>query len=138
MSKIINISEAVSIAIYSMAVIARSDKMINGTEVCALTGFSRNHTAKILQILTKHHYLKSERGPKGGFELNQPAGEIHLIDIYKLIEGSYPQHSHCLHNREECPFDACVYGGIAHEFSHNFLAYLTQKSLADIDLKKHE
>jgi Rrf2 family iron-sulfur cluster assembly transcriptional regulator len=135
MSKIVNISEAVSIAIYSMAVIAHGSGKVNGVQVCELTGFSRNHTAKILQLLAKHNFLKSERGPKGGFELNSPAENIYLIDIYKLVEGSYPENSHCLHNRDHCPFEKCVYGGIANDFSQNFLAYLSGKSLADIELK---
>ncbi len=137
MSRVINISEAVSIGIHSLAVIAGSDGIINGILVSEITGFSRNHTSKILQILVKHKLLKSGRGPKGGFLLNVPASEIRLIDVYNLIEGEFPTMHKCMHARPECPFKECVFGGIAGKLTEEFRTYLYEKTIGDIILKKN-
>ena len=71
MSKIINISEAASIAIHSVVAIAKSKVKLNATELAVSTNVSRNHLAKVMQQLTKFGYLSSDRGPKGGFILNK-------------------------------------------------------------------
>ena len=76
MNKLINISEASSIAIHSLVLIAKLDQHINATQISKLTGFSKNHLSKILQMLVKHGYLKSNRGPKGGFFLIRKPQEI--------------------------------------------------------------
>src|SRR5271157_5676519 len=87
MPKIINISEATSIAIHSLAYVAGSDRWVNATEIAEKTNFSRNHIAKVLQTLSKHQFLSSERGPSGGFKLNKDAGKISLLNIYEIMEG---------------------------------------------------
>ena len=138
MSKVINISEAVSIGIHSLAVIAGSEGMINGIQVSEITGFSRNHTSKILQILVKHKLLRSERGPKGGFLLNIPASEIKLIDVYRLIEGEFPVASKCMHDRVECPFKVCVFGGITEKLTKEFSDYMNEKTIGDLILTKND
>ena len=67
MAKIFSLSEAASIAIHSMVLIARSDKMMNVVKIAERTGSSKHHVAKVLQRLVKEDYLSSVRGPHGGF-----------------------------------------------------------------------
>lgn len=43
---------------------------------------------KILQVLVKHQFLGSTKGPNGGFYLNRPAIDIHIIDIIELVDGN--------------------------------------------------
>lgn len=43
---------------------------------------------KILQTLVRHKILKSSKGPHGGFSLAKPAGEISMLDIIYIIDGS--------------------------------------------------
>jgi Rrf2 family protein len=138
MSRVINISEAVSIGIHSLAVIAGSEGMINGILISDITGFSRNHTSKVLQILVKHRLLKSERGPKGGFLLNGPATGIKLIDVYRLIEGELPITNKCMHDRLVCPFKECVFGGITEKLTKEFSDYLNEKTIGDLIINKIE
>ena len=132
MSKIINISDAVSIAIHSLAIIARNEEIINGEKISDLTGFSRNHTAKIMQILVKHGLLTSERGPKGGFQLNKPATDIFLMEVYQLIEGEFRPDYNCLHDRLSCPFNQCVFGDISQKMAEEFKKYLMSKTINDL------
>ena len=87
MASFIGISEAASLAIHSMALIAVSEERLNAGQIAKTTGASRNHLAKVLQRLVKYGFLDSNRGPKGGFVLKRDASKINLLQIYQLIEG---------------------------------------------------
>ncbi|RLD34925.1 MAG: Rrf2 family transcriptional regulator, partial [Bacteroidetes bacterium] len=45
MSKILNISEAASIAVHGIILVARSDKLVNVNYIAELTASSRHHVA---------------------------------------------------------------------------------------------
>jgi Rrf2 family transcriptional regulator, nitric oxide-sensitive transcriptional repressor len=131
MSKIFNISEAATIAIHSMGVIARSEQLLNAQQIADITGFSKNHTAKVLQQLVKNNFLRSNRGPKGGFLLNRDPEKVSLMEIYKLIEGDIEESS-CKMHCDNCPFRSCIFGGLSEKFSREFKNYLTDKKLATL------
>jgi Rrf2 family iron-sulfur cluster assembly transcriptional regulator len=44
--------------------------------------------AKILQVLVKHDFLDSVKGPHGGFSMKRAAIETPLIDVIDAIEGT--------------------------------------------------
>jgi Rrf2 family protein len=44
--------------------------------------------AKILQQLARKGYLKSNKGPSGGFTLAQPASKLTLMDIVTAVDGT--------------------------------------------------
>lgn len=44
--------------------------------------------AKILQQLARKGFLKSNKGPSGGFTLAQPAGKLSLMDIVTAVDGT--------------------------------------------------
>ena len=111
MSKLINISEATSIAIHSIALIGREKRQINANEISRITGFSKNHLSKVLQTLVKQGYLKSIRGPKGGFTLNFAPDKISLLEVYEVFEGKVSV-DYCKEHNEKCPFENCIYGDI--------------------------
>ncbi len=82
MSRIVGISEAASIAIHVMVLIARSENNnMNVNKLSELTGASRNHIAKVMQRLVKFNFVKSTRGPSGGFILSKAPSEISLLNI---------------------------------------------------------
>jgi len=130
-SKIINISEAASIAVHSMAMIANSTEMLNVNKIADRTHSSRNHLAKVMQILVKNNYLSSMRGPSGGFTLKVDPGQVSLLDIYELIDGSLQGH-YCGIEEEKCPFETCVFGPMLNKFSAEFLDYLKNKKLSEL------
>jgi Rrf2 family protein len=131
LSKIINISEAASIAIHSMVTIAKAKDKINATELAKASNFSRNHLAKVMQQLTKCGYLISDRGPKGGFILGRKATEISLLEIFELVEGDIEDIS-CMGNCAICPFKDCIFGGLTSKLSREFKEYLTKTKISDL------
>ena len=132
LSKILNISEAATIAIHSMALIARSKDLLNAHEIAELTGFSKNHISKVLQQLVKNNLLNSTRGPKGGFEIRKDPQSISLMEIYKVIDGEIDTGTGCRMHCKNCPFNNCIFGGLSAKFSREFSNYLKEKTLATV------
>ncbi len=134
MAKFITISEAASLAIHSMGLIAAGENKLNVNYIAEITGASRNHLAKVLQTLVKYDFLVSNRGPKGGFEMKRSADEISLFEIYQLMEGVIDR-NHCGLHSSPCPFEECIFGGMTRKFTNDFIDYLQNKKLSDIKYK---
>jgi len=128
MAKIVHLSEAASLAIHAMVLIAKSDTHINVNVLSQEMGASRNHLAKVLQQLVKYNYLKSVRGPSGGFVLNVHPSEITILDIYQAIEGKIETHQ-CPLDRQICPFDKCLMGGMVKNVTDQFKSYFEGQTL---------
>lgn len=132
MSRIISVSEATSIAIHSLAVIAKfPEKKLNATEIANITGFSKNHLSKILQRLVKYSFLKSNRGPQGGFVLKKEATEIKLIEIYNIIEGEF-ETKHCFMHTNSCPLEECMFLPISAKMNSELKNYFEKNTISDI------
>ena len=131
MNRFPSISEASSIAIHSLALVAATEGSINVNRLSEETGFSRNHIAKVMQTLVKHGYLLSGRGPLGGFEIRKNAEEISLLEIVELIEG--PKQGHfCGISEEKCPFETCVFGELPAEFDEKFREFYSKRKISEI------
>lgn len=130
MSKIFSLSEAGSIAIHSMVLIAKAENGINVLKISERTGSSRHHVAKVLQRLTKDDFLYSNRGPHGGFKLKKPPEQISLLEIYEAIEGKIVV-SECPMESPICPFDKCIFGNIITEMTQKFKDFLADSKLVD-------
>jgi Rrf2 family protein len=128
MSKIVSMSEAASIAVHAMVLIARSEKNVNVNLLAEKTGASKNHIAKVMQRLVKQNLIKSTRGPTGGFVLGRSASKINLLEIYESIEGQI-QVEGCPMEKQVCPFDKCLMGGIANKLSLEFKNHLKKQTL---------
>jgi Rrf2 family protein len=129
MSKIFALSEAASIAIHSVVLIARSDEGINAVKIAEFTGFSKNHIAKVLQRLVKSDLLKSVRGPSGGFTMKKDPKEITLLDIYQAIEGPIELND-CPLAYEICNFDRCLMGNVINKLTAEFRKFLQDQTLS--------
>lgn len=132
MSRIVGISEAASIAIHVMVLIARSENNnMNVNKLSELTGASRNHIAKVMQRLVKFSFVKSTRGPSGGFVLSKAPSEISLLNIYEAIEGEMAL-ADCPFDKNICPFDKCLMNGIVHRMTDEFREYFKSQKLSDL------
>lgn len=114
-----------------MAMIANSKEILNVNQIADRTKASRNHLAKVMQVLVKNNYLNSARGPSGGFTMKADPSTISLLQIYELMDGALQGH-YCGIEEDKCPFDICVFGPILNKFSADFLDYLKNKKLSDL------
>jgi len=128
MSKIFSMSEAASIAIHSMVLVARSQNGINAVKIAEQTGSSKNHISKVAQRLVKNDLLKSLRGPAGGFKLKKQPKEITLLEIYESIEGPL-EITDCPLANEVCHFDQCLMGNVVNKMTLEFKNFLKSQTL---------
>jgi len=135
MGKPISITEASSIAIHSLALMAGNTESLNVLQISEQLGISKNHLAMVLNTLSKHGYLKSERGPKGGFRLNQYIEKKSLLEVYELFEGVL-QEDHCCVENGYCQFTECVFGNIRQKLTSEFKEFFQNRKIEDISKKK--
>lgn len=130
MSNIVQLSEAASLGIHAMVIIARSNKIVNANQIADQTGASRNHLAKVMLTLAKMGYVNSLRGPSGGFVLAKKPDEITLLEVYEAIEGKI-HIPHCPTNKTICPFTKCILNNILHKVTSEVRDYFQNHTLQD-------
>jgi Rrf2 family transcriptional regulator, nitric oxide-sensitive transcriptional repressor len=129
----LKISEATSLALHSLALLADGQgRNFSVKELAGRLAASEAHLSKILQRMNKMGLVNSTRGPGGGFDLAQPPERIRLIDVYEEFEGPVNV-SGCLLDHNVCTGGACLLGGILGDISKQFVTYLKQTSLSEID-----
>lgn len=134
MSRLVHISEAASIAIHSMALIASSKSKLNAKKIADILHVSQNHLAKILQVLAKNEYLDSNRGPGGGFIMKKQADQVSMLEIYQLIEGNVDCQL-CGISENHCPFIECIFGGKPDKLTNEFVEYLSKTKISELKTK---
>jgi Rrf2 family protein len=128
MAKLFNLSDAASIAIHAMVMVAKSEHPLNVIQIAEATHTSKHHVAKVMQRLAKDNFVSSQRGPSGGFTLKKAAKEISFLDVFESIEGK-TEISHCLFNTPVCPLGKCIMNNITHKMSEEFINYLKSQTL---------
>ncbi|MFA8449936.1 MAG: Rrf2 family transcriptional regulator [Bacteroidales bacterium] len=128
MAKIFTLSEAASIALHGMILVARSKEMMNVTHIAEKTGSSRHHVAKVFQRLVKENIVNSLRGPSGGFFLKKNASEVTLLEIYEAIEGKIEINA-CPLDKQICPFEKCIMNNITSKMTLQYKEYLASQTL---------
>ncbi len=131
MNGVIQISDALSLALHGMGLLASSGKRMNVREMAERINVSEAHLAKVFQRIVKSGLVYSTRGPSGGFELTRPPSEISLYEIYEIIEG-VPDSGYCLLKVTECPFNSCVFGGMIESMTREFTDYLKNRNLEEL------
>lgn len=128
MAKIFNISDAASIAIHALVLIAKKGDAINVIKIAEATNTSKHHVAKVMQRLAKDGFVSSHRGPSGGFSLKKEPAEISFMQIYESIEGKI-ELTGCMFNTPVCPFEKCMMTSITNKLSDEFIRYLKSQTL---------
>lgn len=130
MANIINFSDAASIGLHSMILIAKSDKPLNAIELSKQLGNSKHHIGKVLQRLVKDGLLSSYRGPTGGFTISVDPKEVTLYEVYESIEGK-SNIKLCSPESHVCPTDKCIRNSLINRLSDEFISYMTSQKLSD-------
>ncbi len=63
------------------------DCAVSIKSICERQGISENYLEQIVATLKKAGYVKSTRGPKGGYSLMKEPIEISVGDILRVLEG---------------------------------------------------
>ncbi|PLX01488.1 MAG: Rrf2 family transcriptional regulator [Marinilabiliales bacterium] len=128
MANILYFTEAASIGIHGMIYIVQNKNKVNILQIAEAIGASKHHVAKVMQKLVKDKYLKSIRGPSGGFILNKEPNKISLYDIYTSIEGEIETEQCPAHN-QYCPKNLCIIGRYGTEISRQLVSKMKEDTL---------
>jgi len=131
MARIVTYSEAASIGMHGMVLIAKAGEVMNVQKIAEVTSSSKHHVAKVMQRLVKDGFLLSSRGPQGGFILNSDPKKLTLLQIYESIEGEVKV-VNCPHERQICPFDKCILGTVVPQMTSLFRNQLSSTTLFDL------
>jgi Rrf2 family protein len=129
MANIVNFSDAASIGLHCMIILAKSDNSLNAIQLSERIGNSKHHIGKVLQRLVKDGFLTSQRGPTGGFELAVKPEECTLYDIYTSIEGK-ARNKACDLIHKVCPNDKCIRDNVVNKLTNEFIAFMKSQTLA--------
>jgi Rrf2 family protein len=81
--------------------------LIAATEVADALGAPPNYLAKTLRLLARRGVLRSVRGPRGGFALAQPAGQLSAADVVDAVDDASAP-ANCLLGNHGCdPVHPC-------------------------------
>jgi Rrf2 family protein len=130
MPKVINFSNAMTICMHSLIILARENKPMNAIQLADRIGSTKFHVAKVLQRLVKEGILSSMRGPTGGFNLTREPSEITVFDIYRSIEGEI-DYDECTHTNPITPIDKCIRETIVKKMTEDFVNYMKDHTVAD-------
>ena len=130
MAKVFSLSEAASIALHGIILIAQEKGGLNVIKISERTDTSKHHVAKVMQRLVKAGYLTSQRGPSGGFVLRKNPEDINFLEIYEAIEGPI-EITKCPMNKHICPFDKCIFNNVTSKMTLEFKTYLSNQTVTN-------
>ena len=100
--------------------------------IAAETGIPSHFLAKILQELARDGFLKSSKGPGGGFRLGQSADEISMLRIVEAVDGA-GRFERCIGGSPECNDRAvCAMHDSWKALRSRIIEYLGGTSVADL------
>jgi len=131
MSRIINLSESLLIAIHSLVIILKqSPKPVSTKSIGDATGASENTISKVMQRLVKENFIQSTRGPAGGFVLARTPDQITFMDIFEAIEGKMEAEG-CPFNSKNCTFGKCLFENYLNKISNEVKEFFKNKTLLE-------
>ena len=129
----LNIPEPISIAIHTLALLAKKPGVpLTGKAVAEACGLSPTHVAKVLPRLVRAGLLESRPGPSGGMCFTRKPETITLSMIQNAIEGQPVPRKGCLLPREACPGNRCALGCFLSKMEAEVRRVFTTTTLADI------
>jgi len=131
MNGVLKISEATSLAIHAILILAsKQGELLSAHDIAETMRVSEAHLAKVLQGLVRAGFLKSMRGPTGGFLFLDSAKEKTLLDVYQATEGPLSEQT-CLLPYPICGGgEHCVLGALLHKVNREVREYLSNTKLA--------
>lgn len=133
MGRLLHFSDAANFAIHGMIAIAREEpgRRMSAQELATLLDVSEAHLGKVLQRLARFGFLRSRRGPGGGFEIERDPEKVTLLEIVEAIDGPVDAGG-CLLGRPLCIGKRCAMGSTLHEVHRIVRDHLAGTKLSDL------
>lgn len=131
MSSLLKISDAVSIGLHALIVMAGDPRGVFSTVWLARNlGVSRNHLVKVLQRLNRAGLVRPMRGPRGGYVLAESPVRITLRRVLEALEGRL-EPAGCLRHRPICG-GHCVLAPAFRAVNRQLVSFFTSTNIAEL------
>lgn len=129
MAQLIHISEAASLGLHAMAMLARSgSERLRIGEMAQRLRASEHTLVKVMQMLVRAGLANSARGPRGGYSTATDPDDVTLLQVYEAIEGPIGE-AGCLLGKPACSGGGCVLGGLVESVHREVKTYLSTTTL---------
>jgi Rrf2 family protein len=137
MATVLKISDAASLALHTMVLLAdRRERPLTAKEIASTFKASEAHLAKVLQRLAKAGLVLSAPGPHGGFHLRDGAERTTLLQVYEAIEGPIGS-THCLLGVPVCSGKKCLLGRLVCNLNKQVREHFSRTRLSDAKAAFH-
>ncbi len=111
-----------------------SDEPLHIREISAAQGIPERFLEQILLLLKRAGYLKSKKGPQGGYYLAKPPSRISVAEIIRVMDGPLaPIECVSVTAHVVCPYErACGLKGLWKETRDAVAAILERTTFADL------
>jgi Rrf2 family cysteine metabolism transcriptional repressor len=103
-------------------------------EISAAQGIPERFLEQILLLLKRAGYLRSKKGPQGGYFLSKPPSRISVAEVIRVMDGPLaPIKCVSVTAHEACPYErACGLKGLWKETRDAVAAILEKTTFADL------
>ena len=133
MRNFFQISEAASLAIHAVALLASGNGRRSVHSMAGLLGASEHHLAKVMNRLVRAGLVRSSRGPRGGFSLARSSASISLADVLRAVEPPAAGPA-CLLPEQVCRGRRCVLGNLIERMNRDTNEWLEHTMLSELKL----
>lgn len=133
METVLRISDAASLAIHALGLIARhkGEHPLKIADLAKKLNASQAHLGKVMHRLVKSQLVASRRGPKGGFVLLPAAKKTTILELYEMFDGPRTA-SNCLLGYRKCPFGECLFGEVIQQANDYLRQTIGRKKLSEL------
>lgn len=129
MNSIVDLPEPLILGLHAFGHLAMEpEKCMSTQQLAAALGTAEPHLSKVLQRLCKGGFIKSVRGPGGGYMVNCVPDDIPLREFFVLLGGPFKSKGCAL---DGCHGRPCFIGAAMDELTRAFVRYLESRSLGD-------
>ena len=129
------LTRASEYALLSLILISKSDEPKDVDTLSKQLDISRSFLAKVLQSLSKEGILKSYKGAKGGFVINNKLENISLRRVIEVVEKKPLVVFECSTAQNQCPSNKgnfCMIWPFLHKFQTKVDEFFDELTLKDI------
>ncbi len=133
MANVLRISEAASLALHTMVLLARKpEERLSTKEIAGVLKVSEAHLSKVLQRLGRVGLVNATRGPNGGFMVEKDPNGVTLLEVYEAIEGPLNS-SNCLLGTPICDGgEKCILGNLLEDINKEVKEYLSGTTISEL------
>jgi len=98
-------TKSTAYALQALIELSKFHKPVDLNRLSEITEIPKPFLAKLMQNLSKKHFIKSYKGIHGGFLLLKKPEEIKVIDIFEAMEDKNSLVFYCSSNAKNCVRD---------------------------------